>query len=68
VFVDVDGTRVARRRDAEWCLGVVDGLERLLAEHGRFRPEDRDRRLAAYAELLEDGRRYYREVRARAPR
>ena len=36
VYVDVDGVRVARAGAAEWCLGLVDGLERLLAEHGVF--------------------------------
>jgi hypothetical protein len=34
VYVDVDGARVARAGAAEWCLGLVDGLERLLVEHG----------------------------------
>ena len=62
VYVDVDGARVARADAAEWCLGLVDGLERLLAEHGVFAEGQRERRLADYAELLDDARRYYREA------
>lgn len=68
VYVDVDGARVARAADADWCLGLIDGLQRLLVEHGVFAPEQRDRRLAEYAELLDAGRRYYRRVRDRAAR
>lgn len=68
VYVDVDGERVARARDADWCLALIDGVARLITEHGVFRPEHRERRLADYADLLDAGRRYYREVRARAPR
>ncbi len=67
VYVDVDGARVARAAAADWCLGLIDGLQRLLVEHGSFQPEHRDRRLAEYAELLDAGRRYYRGVRDAAP-
>jgi len=68
VYVDVDGVRVARAGAAEWCLGLVDGLERLLAEHGVFADGQRERRLADYAELLETARRFYREAAERARR
>ena len=68
VYVDVDGARVARAAAADWCLGLIDGLHRLLVEHGAFRPEHRERRLADYADLLDAGRRYYRGVRAAAGR
>ena len=68
VYIDVDGMRVARRADADWCLGLVDGLWQLLVEHGSFHPDNRDRHLADFAELLEAGRRYYRDVRAAAVR
>jgi hypothetical protein len=63
VYVDVDGARVARADAADWCLGLVDGLERLLAEHGVFAEGQRERRLADYAALLDQGRDYYRAVR-----
>jgi hypothetical protein len=66
VYVDVDGVRVARAGAAEWCLGLVDGLERLLAEHGVFADGQRERRLADYAELLETARRFYRGAAERA--
>ena len=60
--------RVARAAAADWCLGLIDGLQRLLVEHGTFRPEHRERRLADFADLLDAGRRYYRGVRAAAVR
>jgi hypothetical protein len=66
VYVDVDGARVARASAADWCLGLIDGLQRLLVEHGTFVPERRERRLADYADLLDAGRRYYRGVREAA--
>ena len=68
VYVDVDGARVARAAAADWCLGLIDGLQRLLVEHGVFAPEHRERRLADYAELLDAGRGYYRAVRETATR
>jgi hypothetical protein len=68
VYVDVDGARVARGAAADWCLGLVDGLQRLLVEHGVFAAEHRERRLADYADLLDAARRYYRGVRDTAPR
>ena len=46
----------------------LDGLQRLIVEHGVFAPEHRERRLADYAELLDAGRGYYRAVRAAAER
>jgi hypothetical protein len=68
VYLDVDGARVARRAAAEWCLTLIDGLQRLITEHGVFAPGDRDRRLAGFADLLDAGRRYYRTVQAAAVR
>ena len=68
VYVDVDGARVARAAAAEWCLGLIDGLERLLAEHGVFAEGQRERRLADYADLLATARRFYREAAERARR
>ncbi len=62
VYVDVDGARVARAEAAEFCLGLIDGLEKLIAEHGRFDPADRALRLAQYRALLDRGRQYYRRV------
>jgi hypothetical protein len=59
---------VARGAAADWCLGLVDGLQRLLVEHGVFAAEHRERRLADYADLLDAARRYYRGVRDTAPR
>jgi hypothetical protein len=62
VYVDVDGARVARPEAAEWCLGLIDGLETLIVSHGRFDPADRALRLAQYRALLDRGRQYYRRV------
>ena len=38
VYVDVDGRRVGRAASARWCLRLLDGLEELAAEQGRFDP------------------------------
>jgi hypothetical protein len=45
-----------------------DGLQRLVAERGTFPPDDRDRRLADFTDLLDAGRRCYRTVRDAAAR
>jgi hypothetical protein len=68
VYVDVDGARVTRRAAAEWCLTLIDGLQRLLTEHGRFAADNRDHHLAAFTDLLDQGRRFYRAARDAAPR
>ena len=68
VYIDVDGAPVARRAAAQWCLTLIDGLQQLITEHGTFRPDNRERSLAGFADLLEEGRRYYRAVRDTAPR
>jgi hypothetical protein len=64
VHVEVNGHRVARADSARWCLRMLDGLQQLAIEQGRFDPEDRDRQLGALFEVLDEARRFYRAVAA----
>ncbi len=59
VYVDVAGRRVARTRDARWCLDLLDRLEGFTAEHGHFGQAHQHRDLVA---VLDDARAYYRGV------
>ena len=61
VYVDVDGRRVARARDARWCLEYLDRLEALAAEHGRFSHAGQRKDLV---DVLDQARAYYRRVTA----
>jgi hypothetical protein len=61
VYVDVAGRRVARARDARWCLDLLDRLEGFTAEHGRFAHAHQQRDLVA---VLDEARAYYRGVLA----
>jgi len=62
VYVDVDGRRVARAASARWCLGLLDGLQELAAEQGRFDPEEQERQFGDLVALLDRARSFYREV------
>jgi hypothetical protein len=62
VYVDVDGRRVARPVSARWCLGLLDGLQELAAEQGRFDPEEQERQFGDLVALLDRARSFYREV------
>jgi hypothetical protein len=64
VYVDVAGRRVARARDARWCLDLLDRLEGFAAEHGHFDAAGQLRDLVA---VLEEARAFYRGVVATAP-
>jgi hypothetical protein len=59
VYVDVDGRRVARERDARWCLDYLDRLQALASEHGRFSHAGQREDLVR---VLDDARAYYRSV------
>jgi hypothetical protein len=61
VYVDVDGRRVARERDARWCLEYLDRLQALAAEHGRFSHAGQRKDLV---DVLDQARAYYRRVTA----
>ena len=63
VYVDVDGRRVGRPASARWCLRLLDGLQELAAEQGRFDPDDRARQLGDLVEVLDRARAFYRAVR-----
>jgi hypothetical protein len=63
VYVDVDGRRVARERDARWCLDYLDRLQALAAEHGRFSHAGQREDLVR---VLDEARAYYRSVTTRA--
>ena len=62
VYVDVDGRRVARAASARWCLGLLDGLQELAAEQGRFDPEEQERQFGDLVAVLERARSFYRGV------
>jgi hypothetical protein len=62
VYVDVDGRRVARSESARWCLGMLDGLQSLVTEHGRFDPQHRERQLGDLVAVLDHARQVYRAV------
>jgi hypothetical protein len=62
VYVDVDGRRVARAASARWCLGLLDSLQELAAEQGRFDPGEKDRQFGDLKAVLDRARSFYREV------
>ncbi len=62
VFVDVDGQRVGRAASARWCLRLLDGVEELAAEHGRFGPGQRERQLGDLIAVLDRARAFYRRI------
>jgi hypothetical protein len=62
VYVDVDGRRVGRASSARWCLRLLDGVEELAGEHGRFGPGQRERQLGDLLAVLDRARAFYRSV------
>ena len=59
VHVEVGGRRVARERDARWCLDYLDRLEAFVAEHGRFSSHSQHADLVT---VLTQAREYYHGV------
>jgi hypothetical protein len=68
VYAEVDGRRVARRADAQWCLGLLEELERFVAEHGHFDHATRATHLGDLAAVLDQARSFYRGVAETADR
>jgi hypothetical protein len=66
VYVDVAGRPVARAADARWCLGLLDTLERFVAEHGNYDPATRTAHLREVVAVLDQARAFYREVASAA--
>jgi hypothetical protein len=66
VYVDVGGRRVARADAARWCLDLLDHLEGLVTEQGRFDPARRDEQLGDLLAVITRARVVYREVLAAA--
>jgi len=62
VYVDVDGRRVGRASSARWCLRLLDGVEELAGEQGRFGPGQRERQLGDLLAVLDRARAFYRSV------
>ncbi|HYJ76894.1 MAG TPA: CehA/McbA family metallohydrolase, partial [Kineosporiaceae bacterium] len=62
VHVEVGGRRVARAASARWCLRMLDGVQQLAAEQGRFDPEHRERQLGDLTAVLDRAREFYDEV------
>ncbi|HWM59117.1 MAG TPA: CehA/McbA family metallohydrolase [Pseudonocardia sp.] len=62
VYVDVAGRPVARAASARWCLRLLDGLQRLVTEHGRFDPARREQQLGSMIAIIEQARTVYRDV------
>ncbi|MBE1561156.1 CehA/McbA family metallohydrolase [Nonomuraea africana] len=57
VYLDVEGRRVARRQDVQWCLDWLEALEELVREHAVLHtPDQLDDHLA----VLERAREIYR--------
>jgi hypothetical protein len=61
-FIDVDGQRVGRAADAQWCLDFLDDMETLVVDHGRYDAATRDARLADVVDVLDRARSYYRPI------
>jgi hypothetical protein len=68
VYVDVAGRRVARAADAQWCLGLLDTLERFVDQHGHFDPATRAAHLGDFVAVLDQARSFYRRVAQSADR
>jgi hypothetical protein len=62
VYVDVAGKRVARARDARWCLDFLDTLEAFVSEHGHFDPVTREAHLGDFVAVLDEARSFYRRI------
>jgi hypothetical protein len=62
VYVDVEGRRVGRPEAARWCLGLLDLLEALVTEQGRFDPARRAEQLGDLLAVIAQARAVYREV------
>ena len=61
-YVDVDGHRVGRLASARWCLTMLDQLQDLATEQGRFDPRHRERQLGDLVAVLDRARQVYRAV------
>ena len=59
VHVECGGRRVARERDARWCLDYLDRLAAFVAEHGRFSAHSQH---ADFVTVVTQARGYYTEV------
>jgi hypothetical protein len=68
VYVDVDGRRVARADDAQWCLTFLDTLEQFVDQHGHFDPASRAAHFGDLVGVLDDARSFYRRVAESADR
>jgi hypothetical protein len=66
VYVDVGGRRVARADAARWCLDLLDHLETLVVEQGRFDPARRTEQLGDLMTVIDRAREVYRSVVASA--
>lgn len=64
VYVDADRRRVARAESARWCLALLDDLQQLATEQGRFDPQHRERQLGDLVAVLDRARHVYRAVGA----
>ncbi|OZM83684.1 hypothetical protein CFP66_04145 [Pseudonocardia sp. MH-G8] len=64
VYVDVAGQRVARSDAARWCLGLLDRLQALATEHGRFDPDRRTEQLGDLTAVIGRARAFYERVAA----
>jgi hypothetical protein len=62
VYVDVNGRPVGRPASARWCLRLLDGLQELASDQGRFDPDDRVRQLGDLVAVLDRARAFYRSV------
>jgi hypothetical protein len=68
IYADVAGRRVARARDARWCLQLLDTLERFIGEHAHLDPATRTSHLGDLVAVLDKARSFYRGVADAADR
>jgi hypothetical protein len=62
VHVDSGGVRVARPASARWCLELLENLERLVRDEGRFDPARREEQLGDLVDVIDRARAVYRAV------
>lgn len=59
--MDIGGTRVARARDARWCLDFLDELQAFVSRHGRFDPATREAHFGDFLAVVDDARSFVTE-------
>ena len=64
VYVDMDGRRVARAADGQWCLDFLDSFQQLADRHGHFDPATRKEHFGDLVAVIDRARDEFRRVAA----